>query len=451
MGFRNDFVWGAATAAYQVEGAATEAGKGLSIWDQFCREPGAVQYGNHGGVACDHYHRYPADVALMKELELQAYRLSIAWSRVIPEGVGPVNRAGLDFYDRLVDELLKNGIIPYITLYHWDLPAALHRRGGWLNADSPDWFADYTRVIIERLSDRVTHWFTINENKVFVLDGYLTGEHAPGIRSKLADVLQINHQVLLAHGKAVQSIRQYAKQPCQVGLACAVSPKIPATASATDIEIARRATFFPETASNPHAESLWQDPVYLGDYSPELYQVFGANMPHIGPDDFKTIAQPLDLIGLNIYFGEIVKAGADGKAVSIDFPTGHPRTAFGWPVLPETLYWGPKFFYERYHQPIVISENGLSNLDWVGVDGAVHDPQRIDFTRRYLRELKKAVADGVDVRGYFHWSLIDNFEWAEGYQQRFGLAHVDFETQQRTIKDSGYWYRDVIRSNGANL
>jgi beta-glucosidase len=450
MGFRNDFVWGAATAAYQVEGAATEAGKGLSIWDRFCREPGAVQYGNHGGVACDQYHRYPADVALMKELELQAYRLSIAWPRVIPEGVGAVNRAGLDFYDRLVDELLKNGIIPYITLYHWDLPVALHRRGGWLNADSPDWFADYTRVIIERLSDRVTHWFTMNENKVFVLDGYLTGEHAPGIRAKLADALQINHHVLLAHGQAVQAIRQFAKQPCQVGLAGAVSPKVPATGSAADIEAARRATFFSET-SNPYIESLWLDPAYLGDYPPELYQVFGADMPHIGPNDLKTIAQPLDLIGLNIYFGDLVKAGAAGKAVPVDFPAGYPRTAFGWPVIPEALYWGPKFFAERYHQPIVISENGLSNLDWVGVDGAVHDPQRIDFTRRYLRELKKAAEHGVDVRGYFHWSLLDNFEWAEGYQQRFGLAYVDFETQQRTIKDSGYWYRDVIRSNGANL
>lgn len=450
MSFRNDFVWGAATAAYQVEGGAFEDGKGLSVWDQFCREPGAIKCGNHGEVACDHYHRYPADVALMKELELQAYRLSIAWSRVIPEGVGTVNRAGLDFYDRLVDTLLAAGIIPYVTLFHWDNPLALQRRGGWLNPDSSDWFAAYTQIIVDRLSDRVNHWFTFNENKIFVLHGHFKGVHAPGNRLGLGDVLQINHQVLLAHGKAVQVIRQTTKQPCQVGLAFAVSPKLPASASTADIEAARLATFMPQTV-DPEAEGIWSDPAYLGGYPKELHRVFGAEMPAIGPDDLATIAQPLDFIGLNIYQGEIVKAGPDGAPVPVAFPAGHPRTAFDWPVVPEVLYWGPRFYYERYRQPIVISENGLSNPDWVGLDGRVHDPQRIDFTQRYLRELKKAAGEGVDVRGYFHWSLMDNFEWAEGYQQRFGLTHVDFATQQRTIKDSGYWYRDVIRSNGENL
>jgi beta-glucosidase len=450
MSFPKDFVWGAATAAYQVEGAATIDGKGLSVWDQFCRKPDAIKDGRSGETACDHYRLYRQDAGLMAELGLGAYRFSIAWPRVIPEGVGAVNRPGLDFYDRLVDELLQKGITPYATLFHWDYPLALHRRGGWLHPDSPAWFADYTKVIVDRLSDRVKHWFTFNENKIFVLHGHFKGVHAPGNQLGLGDVLQINHQVLLAHGQAVQVIRQTSKQPCQVGMAFAVAPKIPATSDAADIEAARVGTFIPRDA-NPDAEGLWADPAYLGRYPEELSRVFGPDMPLIGPDDWRTIAQPLDFIGLNIYVGEFVKAGPDGAAVPVAVPAGYPRTAYDWPVLPESLYWGPRFYYERYRRPVIISENGLSSLDWVAEDGGVHDPQRIDFTRRYLRKLKKAVKDGVDVRGYFHWSLIDNFEWAEGYRQRFGLVYVDFATQQRTIKDSGYWYRDVIRSNGAEL
>ncbi|MGD9155064.1 MAG: GH1 family beta-glucosidase [Bacillota bacterium] len=450
MGFRNDFVWGAATAAYQIEGAWDADGKGPSVWDHFCRQAGAIKAGDHGETACDHYHLYRQDVALMAELGLRAYRFSISWPRVIPEGVGTVNRPGLDFYDRLVDELLQKGITPYATLFHWEYPLALHRRGGWLHPDSPAWFADYTRVVVERLSDRVRHWFTLNENKIFVLLGYYQGIHAPGNRLTLGDALQINHRVLLAHGRATQVIRQTTKQPCQVGMAFAVAPKIPATSEAADIEAARLGTFIPRDI-NPDAEGLWADPAYLGSYPEELYRLFGADMPSVGAEDWRTIAQPLDFIGLNIYVGEKVQAGSDGAPTPVALPAGCPRTAFDWPVVPEALYWGPRFYYERYRRPVLISENGLSNPDWVGSDGRVHDPQRIDFTRRYLCELKKAVADGVDVGGYFHWSLMDNFEWAEGYRQRFGLAYVDFATQRRTIKDSGYWYRDVIRSNGEEL
>jgi beta-glucosidase len=450
MGFRNDFVWGAATAAYQVEGAWDADGKKPSVWDHFCRQVGVIKSGDRGETACDHYRLYRQDVTLMAGLGLQAYRFSISWPRVIPEGVGTVNRPGLDFYDRLVDALLEKGITPYATLFHWDYPLALHRRGGWLNPDSPAWFADYAQVVARRLSDRVRHWFTFNENKIFVLLGHYQGVHAPGNRMPLGDVLQMAHRVQLAHGRAVQVIRQTSIQPCQVGMAFAVSPKIPQTADAADIEAARLGTFIPQ-GLNPEAESLWADPAYLGSYPEEVYRAFGTEMPAIGPDDLRTIAQPLDFIGLNIYHGEKVQAGPDGAPLPAALPAGHPRTAFDWPVLPEALYWGPCFYYGRYRRPILISENGLSNLDWVGLDGGVHDPQRIDFTRRYLRELKRAAADGVDIRGYFHWSLMDNFEWAEGYQQRFGLAHVDFTTQKRTIKDSGYWYREVIRSNGEEL
>lgn len=450
MGFPEGFVWGTATAAYQVEGAAALDGKGPSIWDQFCRESGVIKHGDSGDTACNHYKLYREDVELMQELGAQAYRLSISWPRVIPEGVGTVNLKGLDFYDRLVDELLQKGIEPYITLFHWDYPAALHRRGGWLNPDSPEWFAQYARVVAERLSDRVSHWFTINENKIFVINGYLTGEHAPGVISGLSDVLQINHRVLLAHGKAVQAIRQFAKNKCQIGVAAAVAPRIPATGSPADIEAARKANFVP-LVPDPWVESIWQDPIYLGEYPSELYQVLERYLPEIGPEDFKIIAQPVDFQGLNIYFGERVRADQDGLPQKVGLSQGHPRTAFDWPVLPEALYWGTKFCFERYRKPIYISENGMSNLDWVGMDGQVHDPQRIDFTRRYLRQLQKAIDEGVPVKGYFHWSLLDNFEWVEGYQQRFGLVYVDFETGQRIIKDSGYWYRDVIASNGKNL
>lgn len=448
--FPKGFVWGAATAAYQIEGAATADGKGLSIWDQFCREPGAVVSGDSGAVACNHYQLFREDVALLKEIGCQAYRLSLSWPRIIPEGRGAVNLKGLDFYDRLVDELLQQGITPYITLYHWDYPAALHRQGGWLNPDSPEWFARYTQIVVERLSDRVTNWFTFNENKIFILNGYLTGEHAPGVISSLADVLQIHHQVLLAHGKAVQAIRQSAKQKCQVGMASAVAPKLPATLSQADVEAARKANFVPYSP-DPWVESIWSDPAYLGGYPKEMYQLMEAYLPEIHPDDLKIIAQPLDFHGLNIYFGERVRAGRDGQPEKLPLGPGHPRTAFNWPVLPETLYWGVKFFYERYHKPIYISENGLSNPDWVALDGKIHDPQRIDFTRRYLRELQKAIDDGAEVKGYFHWSLLDNFEWAEGYRQRFGLVYVDFSTGERIIKDSGYWYRQVIESNGGIL
>ncbi|HYH02926.1 MAG TPA: family 1 glycosylhydrolase, partial [Bacillota bacterium] len=269
MGFPEGFVWGTATAAYQIEGAASEDGKGPSIWDQFCREPGGVKSGDSGDIACNHYQLYREDVALMQELGAQAYRLSVSWPRVIPEGVGAVNLKGMDFYDRLVDELLRQGIEPYITLFHWDYPAALHRRGGWLNPDSPEWFAQYARVVVERLSDRVSHWFTINENKIFVLYGYLTGEHAPGVISGLSDVLQINHRVLLAHGKAVQTIRHFAKQQCQVGVAAAMAPRIPATESPADIAAARKGNFVP-LGPDPWVESIWQDPVYLGQYPAEL-------------------------------------------------------------------------------------------------------------------------------------------------------------------------------------
>mgnify|MGYP005833428425 CR=1 FL=1 len=447
MGFPKNFTWGAATASYQIEGAWNEDGKGLSVWDVLSYKPGFVREGNTGDVACDHYHRYKEDVGIMKEIGLQAYRFSISWPRVLPEGIGKINEKGLDFYDRLVDELLSKGITPYITLFHWDYPYELYKKGGWLNPDSSDWFAEYTKVVIDRLSDRVTHWITQNEPQCYIILGHDRGIHAPGLKLPLADTLQAAHNSHLAHGKAVQVIRKHAKKESIIGFAPVGAIAVPESSSEADINAARNAMFSyytPELWSN----GIWMDPVFLGKYPEDALKVFEEHMPRITQEDMKTIFQPIDFFGVNIYNGKTVKMGSDGKPEDVKKDEGYARTAIGWPVTPEALYWGPRFFYERYKKPVVITENGLSNTDWVSVDGAVHDPQRIDFLTRYIREFRRASEDGADTMGYFCWSLMDNFEWAEGYFDRFGLVHVDYKTQKRTLKDSAYWYKKVIESNG---
>lgn len=450
MSFHQDFVWGAAAAAYQIEGAAREEGKGLSVWDMCVKIPGFVKDGHTGDLACDHYHRYKEDVQLMKEIGLQAYRLSISWPRVLPEGTGRVNEKGLDFYDRLIDELLENGIPPYVTLFHWDYPYELFKRGGWLHPDSSDWFAEYTRVIAERLSDRVKHWFTLNEPQCFLGLGHSIGTHAPGLKLGHAEFLQAVHNSLLAHGKAVQTLRQTSKPPCEIGYAPVGITSFPTTATPANIEAARARTFS-ITEPGFWMNTWYMDPVFFGRYPDDGLKVFEPWLPEIKPGDMETIRQPLDFLGLNIYHGSPVQAGPDGQPEVLGNPDGHPQTLIRWTVTPESLYWGPKFFHERYGLPIMITENGMSNIDWVSLDGKVHDPQRIDFLHRYLREYRQAAADGVPLKGYFCWSFIDNFEWAEGYNERFGLVYTDYASQKRTIKDSGFWYRSVIESNGANL
>jgi len=451
MTFPNGFIWGAATSAYQIEGAAGDDGRGPSIWDEFCRRPGAVRQGASGDIACDHYHRFRHDVALMQGLGLQAYRFSISWPRVLPCGMGAVNEAGLDFYDRLTDGLLASGITPYVTLYHWDYPLALHRFGGWLHPESSDWFARYAEVIADRLSDRVRHWITFNEPQIFVGFGYQDGTHAPGQKLELSKILTIGHNVLLAHGKAVQVVRSRSRSTPAIGYALSVSPvAVPATESEDDIQAARRAFFAPSRPLSIN-NSWWTDPVVLGHYPEDGLALFEKDLPSMGKDDLRTICQPLDFLGLNVYFGETYRAGADGAPEVVPFAPDHERTSFNWPVAPESLYWASKFYAERYNLPLIISENGMAAHDTVSPDGAVHDPQRIDFLKRYLREVQRACAEGVDVCGYFVWSLLDNFEWAEGYCQRFGIVHVDYPAQQRTIKDSGLWYKKVIATNGAIL
>lgn len=450
MLFPQNFLWGAATASYQIEGAAYEDGKGLSVWDMLCRVPGAVWNGHTGDVADDHYHRYQEDVGLMQEIGLQAYRFSISWPRVIPAGTGAVNEKGLAFYDRLIDALLAAGIEPWVTLFHWDYPYDLFCRGGWLNPDSSDWFAEYTAVVVKRFSDRVRHWMTLNEQQCFIGLGHQVGNHAPGLKLDWPEVLRGWHNGLLAHGKAVQAIRAHSKLAPVIGAAPTGLIAHPATDAAADIEAARQATF------TVHEKALWNyhmfyDPIYRQTYPPEAEAIFGQAMPQIKAGDMAIIGQPIDFTALNYYQGVAIRAGAHGRPEVVPHRQGAALTLYHWHVVPQGLYWGPKFLYERYGKPIYVTENGCSGMDWVALDGQVHDPARIDFTRRYLRELGRAIADGVDVRGYFHWSVMDNFEWAEGYKHRFGLIYVDFATQQRILKDSAHWYREVIASNGAVL
>ncbi len=454
MGFDKNFVWGAATAAYQVEGAAKEDGKGESIWDVFSKEPGKTFEGHHGDVACDQYHRYEEDIQIMKKLGIQAYRFSVSWPRIFPEGTGEVNPKGLDYYDRLVDALLENGITPYMTLYHWDLPYALQLQGGWMNPSSPEWFYEYAKVIGTHFSDRVKHFFTINEPQCVIDLGYGVGIHAPGLKVGHREYFQLWHNVLKTHGRAVQALRETAKQKVEIGIAPCGGIYYPATEKPEDIEAARKANFM--TASDNVQELSWNigfccDPIYFGQYPEHVLQKFGKWFPKFTDQDMELISQPTDFHGQNIYNGVKVRSDEQGNPVRVARPAGYGKTAVNWPVTPECLYWGPKFLYERYKKPFYITENGMACHDVVSLDGKVHDPNRIDFIHRYLREYRRAAENGVDVRGYFQWSLLDNYEWHSGYAERFGIVYVDYETQERIIKDSGYDYADIIRTRGDNL
>ncbi|HWT26806.1 MAG TPA: GH1 family beta-glucosidase, partial [Mobilitalea sp.] len=412
MGFEKNFIWGAAAASYQIEGAAFEDGKGASVWDTFTKVNGNIKNDDNGDIACDHYHRYKEDVALMKELGLKAYRFSISWPRILPEGTGKINAKGLQFYSNLVDELLAAGIEPYITLFHWDLPQVLYDRGGWLNRDISDWFAEYVKIVVEHLSDRVNNWITTNEPQCHILLGHELGVHAPGDHATNRELFIMMHNINLAHGKAVQVIRKYSKQPCRVGYAPNPGPTVPATASQADYE-ASKAYAFSATARNLWSNTWWLDPVLLGKYPEDGLNAFKEEFPKemIMEGDMEIIHQPLDFLGINLYQGAIIRQGDQGP-IEVTRKTGFDKTALKWLVIPEIMYYMPKFLYERYHLPIVITENGLTLSDWVSLDGRVHDPNRIDFMHRYLKELKKASEEGVKIIGYFAWSVMDNFEWS---------------------------------------
>lgn len=448
--FPDAFTWGAAAASYQIEGAVEADGRGPSIWDMLCAQPDRIYSGHSGAIACDHYHRYREDVQLMQSIGLQAYRFSIAWPRIFPEGTGALNDKGLDFYDRLVDALLAAGIQPWATLFHWDFPYALFCQGGWLNPRAPEWFADYTAAVVKRLSDRVQHWMTLNEPQVFLDLGHRVGRHAPGLKYGNAETLRAIHHALLAHGRAVQTIREHAVKPPSIGWAPVGSGCAPASDAPADVDIARKLTLSvdPKTFWNT---TWYSDPVFFGRYPEDGLKAYGKAVPQFTEGEMQTIAQPMDFYGVNIYTCPVVRAAPDGAAEFVKDVPGSPATLFNWQLRPQSLYWIPRFLFEHYKTPMVITENGLSNPDWVALDGKVHDPQRIDFLQRYLREVRRAINDGTDIRAYFQWSIMDNFEWAEGYQHRFGLIHVDYPSQKRTLKDSALWYRDVIRSNGGTL
>ena len=431
--FPHNFLWGAATASYQIEGAWDEDGKGESIWDRFSHTPGKIEDQSTGDVACDHYHRYQDDIRLMRYLGLKAYRFSTAWTRVLPTGRGRINPPGLEFCDRFVDTLCAANIEPFLTLYHWDLPYSLHEQGGWINRDVAYAFADYAALMVKRLGDRVKYWTTFNEPSVVMLDGYLVGEHAPGLQDPKA-AYQVGHHLMLAHGLAVQAMRGIAPH-LNYGIVLNQWMADPASDDLADIGAAQ--------AFWDVSEPLFLDAIFKGHYPPQVYDLVGENMPVIKDGDMALISQQLDFLGLNYYSRNLVSAA--GK---IDSVPGAEYTEMGWEVCaPALRRLLNKLNNEYYLPPIYITENGAAFADVVTPDGKIHDERRLDYLKNHFIQTHLAMQDGVDVRGYFVWSLLDNFEWAHGYTKRFGLVRVDYGTQERTVKDSGKWYGQVIASN----
>lgn len=449
MSFRKDFAWGVATASQQIEGGYREGGKGLSIWDVFSHEPGRIRDGKNSDVACDHYHLFKEDVKLMRSLGIKAYRFSISWSRIFPEGVGKICEDGVRFYSELIDELLKNGIEPYITLFHWDYPYALYKKGGWLNDESVEWFRQYAEKIVELYSDRVTYFITFNEPQCFIGQGYLEAVHAPGVTLPYKDVFQMAHNVMKAHGAAVIAMRKAAKRPIKIGYAPTCSANYPATDSPEDIAAAKKSLFGCQELSEyvMWNVSWWSDPVMLGKYPEDGLELYKDFLPEITEEDLKLMHQPIDFYAQNIYNGKEIKAGERGEPVVIERPKDAPVTALGWPITPKCLYWAPIFFTERYGLPFYLSENGTSVNDVIAEDGGVHDNERIKFLSDYLAELERSADAGADIRGYFLWTFMDNFEWSQGYIPRFGLVYTDYETQKRIPKDSAYWYKKYIEDH----
>jgi beta-glucosidase len=436
-----DFLWGTATSAYQIEGAWQDDGKGESIWDRFAHTPGMIQNNDTGDVALDHYHRSQDDVAQMKALGARTYRFSISWPRIFPQGSGAPNPGGLDFYDRLADELLDNDIEPFATLYHWDLPQALQDSvGGWESADTAKAFADYSGYVSEKLSDRIRHFFTLNELKTFVELGHGTGIFAPGLKLPPARLNQVRHHAVLAHGLAVQAIRASAKPSTKVGLAENIVAAVPVIETLENIAAAERAT--------REINAGYLTVILEGRYTDAFLASAGADAPKFTDEDLQAISSPLDFVGINVYTPIYVRAiGAAPGYEVIPFAKSHPRMASAWQYFgPEALYWAPRHLQKLWNvKEIYISENGCAASDEPASDGIVYDSDRIMFLRNYLAMLQRAIAEGVPVRGYFLWSLFDNFEWSSGYGSRYGLIHVDYATQKRTPKLSAKYYAEVIK------
>ena len=447
--FPDDFIWGAATASYQIEGAAREDGRGPSIWDTFSRTPGRVYNGHTGDVACDHYHRYVDDVALMSDLGLASYRFSVAWPRIQPDGTGPVNVKGLDFYDRLTDELLGQGIDPVVTLYHWDLPQTLEDLGGWANRLTAEAFGEYAQIVHARLGDRVKTWTTLNEPWCSAYLGYGSGVHAPGKQDPAA-VFAAVHHLLLGHGLAARALRSAGAQSISITLNPNVALPVDPTSSA-DQEAVR----IIDGLSN----RMFLDPLFKGQYPADMLEHMSrfTDLSYIADGDLATINAPIDVLGINFYQPAYVSA-KPGAPAALDQPGSEgiawrapdgPVTDMNWLIEPSALTGLLKRINDDYPGvPLLITENGAAYPEVPSADGEVHDSRRVEYLDGHLRACHDALTAGVDLRGYFVWSLMDNFEWAEGYRKRFGVVHVDYATQQRTLKDSAKWYREVIRRNG---
>ena len=443
--FPKGFVFGAATSSFQIEG--DRAGRGDCIWDDFCSKQGNVLDGSNGDVACDHVHRYKEDVAIMKKIGLDAYRFSISWCRIFPDESGIPNKAGVEFYNSLIDELIKNGIEPYITLFHWELPIYIQRQGGWSNPTIADKFAKYAEFIGKTYGDRVKKFTTFCEPQSFVGYGYRLAKHPPLLKMSDKEYLFAIHNFFRAHGMAVRALRA-AVPGAQIGITMSTTSNYPASDSPEDIAAAKMSNLdIVNDESFVTSNTYWCDPIYFGQYPEKAYKVFGKDVPNMSQEDSKLISEYLDFHGQNCYSASMIKSDGNGGYKVAKRPLGSPKNSLNWPVTPDAIYCVTKLLYERYKKPIYITENGICCNDWICEDGQVHDSYRVDFYHKYLKSLNKAISEGVDIRGYFAWSLLDNFEWAKGYSARFGLVYVDYDTQQRIMKDSAKFYSEVIKSN----
>ncbi len=454
--FPKDFLFGAATASYQIEGAWNEDGKGPSIWDEFSHTPEKIKNNDNGDIACDHYHRFREDVKLMKEIGLKAYRFSVSWPRILPNGTGEVNQKGIKFYRELLTELKAADIVPMMTIYHWDLPLVLQEKGGWCNREIKDWFAQYVRVIAENLGDLCDYYITFNEPSVFV-KGYINGTHAPGLKYTPNYYVKAFHNILCAHGAAVKVLREVLPN-AKIGCAPASIPFVPKNKSDEDecynqyFAVDKKIVNYSYSPIDNfiNVPSMFLDPIVFGEYPKDSLQFIEKYLPKEWKEDLKEISLPIDFIAENVYQGRLCEV-KDGVLNRIDFKTGYDRTAIDWHIQYDALYYMLKFIYRRYKLPIMVSENGTSCADRISLDGKVYDYDRIDYTNRHLLAAEKAIDEGVPFFAYTHWSLMDNFEWARGYFDRFGLIYVDFETGERRLKESAYWYKKVIETNGEYL
>ncbi len=451
MSFPDDFIWGVASAAYQIEGGAADGGRGPSIWDTFSHTPGKTFDGHTGDMACDGYHRYPQDIALMASLGIRHYRFSLSWARLDPQGQGDFNQEGFAYYQQVLDCCRQHGITPYVTLYHWDLPQALEDRGGWQSRATAHRFGVLAQAVAQRFRGQVSFYMTLNEPQCAVMLGYGSGIHAPGKTLPLKHQFTCWHNLLLAHGLAAQAIRSTDPQAL-VGVASTGHLCYPQNHTKADAAAAKQMTFAPPNRNTwSFSHHMFLDPLCFGHYPKCEDTLLEQCIASVSREDLITIHQLPDFIGLNIYNGHEVSLDSAGKPELLPKYEGFPRTALKWPITPQVLGFGVEVIYQRYQLPIYITENGLSCNDKLYLDGCVHDPDRIDFLHRYLLELKQAVENGVDVRGYFHWSFTDNFEWHNGYNERFGLVYVDYPSQHRILKDSAHWYAHTAAQNGRNL